>query len=108
MRWLCRACLGLVAAWWRTDRIRISPREGELLRLIPGSVFSVFGVAAQVRTRCVIQADEGDIVQYECETDSGLARLDVWLDHSPGDPRIQWSISGRSNTLHAQQIEVFA
>ncbi len=56
----------------------------------------------------MIQADEGDIVQYECETDSGLARLDVWLDHSPGDPRIQWSISGRSNTLHAQQIEVFA
>jgi hypothetical protein len=105
---LCHACLDLIAAWWRVDRIRISPHDGELLRLRPGCLFTVLGLPAQVRTRRVIQTDDGNGVQYECATESGPARLDVRPNESPNGMSVQWSVSGRSDALDVDSIEIWA
>ena len=45
MRLLFCAIADLVVSWWRTDRIRVSPCEGRLLRLTPGSIVFVAGEA---------------------------------------------------------------
>src|SRR5260221_14778876 len=74
---LYRVCLNLVARWWRTDRVRISPREGELLRLQPGCVLTVNGVPAEVRVRMVVHERDTRRGSYQCQTELGPAILEV-------------------------------
>src|SRR5258708_6977634 len=101
------AWLDLVARWWRIDRLRVSPREGELLRLQPGCVLTVNGIPAEVRGRIVLHERDGPRVVYECQTEQGPARLEV---SCPGDEHrlnVFWSGTGRKEALFEHQIEVF-
>lgn len=107
IRSVCRACLGLVAAWWRTDRVRISPREGELLRLRPECVLSIAGKPVEVLRRHEVQTLSAQGVAYECRTDEGPARLEVRLTENGNQIEIRWSVSGRNEALDEHQIEVF-
>jgi hypothetical protein len=104
---LCRAGLGLIAAWWRTDRVRISPREGELLRLRPDCLLMIAGQTVEVRRRLEVQNLCTQGVRYECRTDEGPAQLDVRLSENANRLEIYWSIAGRIETLCEHQIEVF-
>ena len=104
LRRMWQACLGLVAGWWRTDQVRISPREGELLRMQPGCLFTVRGVPAQVRTRHIAQTAG---VQYDCETENGSAILEVCLSHSAVELDIRWMVFGWTEVLPAHHIEIF-
>jgi hypothetical protein len=107
IRRLSRVCVGLLAAWWRTDRVRISPREGELLRLRPGCVFTVHGVPAEVRARIVVPEFDRPRVSYECQTELGPASLEVDGPDGEGRSAIVWSRPGRREVLFEHQIEVF-
>ena len=104
---VCRACLGLVAAWWRADRVRISPREGELLRLRSGCVLIIAGKPVEVLCRQEVQTACAQGVRYEFHTDEGKAQLEVRLSENANRLEIGWSISGRIETLEEHQIEVF-
>jgi hypothetical protein len=104
---LLRALSGLIAGWWRSDRIRISPREGELLRLQPGSILMVNGIVAEIRSRAVIHASRGNGVHYECQTEHGSARLKVPFPDGEQRVDIIWSAAGRNQSLLECQIEVF-
>jgi hypothetical protein len=102
-----RAIAGLIAAWWRVDRVRVSPREGKLLWLRPHCLLTVDGVPAEVLRREEFHASIAQGVLYECQTAEGLARLHVRIGDHAGQLAISWSTSGPSEMLSEHQIEVF-
>ena len=102
-----RAVLGLVAAWWRADRVRISPREGELLRLRPGCVLVIAGKPVEILRRQAFQAGCTEGIRYECPTEEGPALLEVRFCENARQLAICWSVSGKIETLQEHQIEVF-
>ncbi len=106
--WRClwRAYLELLGAWWRIDRIRVSPRDGELLRLEPGSLLTVKGVPAEVRQKQSVDGPGGSRIRYECHAESGSARLEVRFVDEGSPLEIIWSASGKREALFAHQIEV--
>lgn len=103
LRTLRCALLDLLSSWWRVDRIRVSPREGELLRLEPGSVIAVKGVGVEIRTK----RSTGSGVTYDCQTDDGPAQLEVGLSDDAFRYNIFWSAAGLSQALAVHEIEVF-
>jgi hypothetical protein len=104
---VCRACVGLVAAWWRIDRVRISPREGELLRLRPECVLIIAGKPVEVLRRQEVETSCAQGVRYECRTDEGTAQLEVRKSENANRLEISWLFSGRIEALQEHQIEVF-
>ncbi len=106
-RSMCRACLGLIADWWRADRVRVSPREGELLRLQPACLVTIDGRPVEVLGRQEVQSDRANGVRYECRTEEGPAHLDVRFSEIAGRLEIGWSMSGRIEALLEHQIEIF-
>ena len=100
----------LVKSWWRTDRIRVSPREGRLLRLRPPCHLSILGIAVQVLERRS-QPQESDVeasVAYSCWTSSGPGELLV----EPGDfsnaSLVIWRHHGRVENVAEAEIEIFS
>ena len=80
MRAFASQCVSLVRAWWRGDRIRVSPREGRLLAIAVGSAIRVGSVYAEVTSRRRIDtAAAGPVAEYGLRTDDGPARLRVPL-----------------------------
>jgi hypothetical protein len=104
---LCRAILGLISAWCHSDRVRISPREGELLRLRPGSVVQINGTVAEVRSQSFVQKGQTTRVRYDCQTESGPAQLEVQCHAVDNRVVIVWSTDGRKELLFQHQIEMF-
>jgi hypothetical protein len=68
-----RSILRLLQWWWIADRIRISPREGRLLRLNPGSFLLIAGEPARILER---NAEQG-CVRYVCSTATGVCNVIV-------------------------------
>ena len=106
-RSVCRACLDLLAAWWRADRVRISPREGALLRLQPVCLVMIAGRPVEVLGRQEVQTTGAHGVRYECRTEEGPAHLDVRFCENAGRLEIGWSVFGRIEALLEHQIEIF-
>jgi len=100
---LYRAVLDLLSTWWRVDRIRVSPREGELLRLEPGQLIAVKGACVEICTKRNTESG----VAYECQTDNGPARLEVQCSDNASSYNMFWSTGGLSQALEAHEIEVF-
>jgi len=63
---LLRSTGGLVRDWWNVDRIRISPRDGRLMRLRPPCIIRVSGQIVEVLRRAVGETSAGPYVTYEC------------------------------------------
>jgi hypothetical protein len=106
-RSMCRACLDLIAGWWRADRVRISPREGELLRLQPVCLVTIAGRPVEVLRRQEVVTLQTRGVRYECRTEAGPAHLDIRLRESASRLEICWSVFGRIEALPEHQIEIF-
>lgn len=107
LRSLCRAGLGLVVAWWRADRVRISPREGALLQLRPASLLIIGGRPVNVLCRQEVPNVGAPGIRYECRTEDGPACLDVRFYDNAGRLEICWTVSGRTEALREGQIEIF-
>lgn len=97
----------LVQAWWRADRIRVSPNAGRLLRIAPRCVISVQGQAATVVTRTVSQGPSGSRVSYQCDNCAGRARLCVEVGPRGGITRVIWIESSREIPLSEDEVEVW-
>ena len=68
---LLRDVLRLVRSWWRSDRIRIGPAEGRLLRLQPGALVSIRGQLVKLVQRREWFEEGGARVEYLCEGEDG-------------------------------------
>src|SRR5262245_38096901 len=80
LRGVGRSLRGLIRAWWDVDRVRISPREGKLLGLVPPCVIRVQGEPFEIMNR-IEQAnhkssdEETAAVHYDCRGSERSARL---------------------------------
>jgi hypothetical protein len=93
----------LLSAWWRVDRIRASPRDGQWLRLAPGSVVSIQGQAAIVVRRLTGASPAGPFVEYDCQLAAGAGRLRVSMRPDGIATDVQWiDADGRYEMLDAE------
>lgn len=98
----------LIRAWWHADRVRVSPREGRLLRLQPPCIVRIGREYAQVSRRCNGQTDAGPYVRYDCTVDNRHASLLVELNPDLKDQAVFWTVDGETERYAADDIEVFA
>jgi len=73
----------------------------------PGSLFAVNGMPVEVRQKRSMDGPTGASIQYECDTEQGLARLDVRFVEDSPRVDLFWTASGPKEVLRAHQIEVF-
>ena len=107
VRRLAREALALLCAWWRVDRVRVSPREGRLLRLEPPCFLIVDGRLAEVLGREQDPSVDGRLVVYSCLTDSGRGELRVAL-HGPGRQlEVRWVDTAGEKSLTEEEIAVY-
>lgn len=97
----------LLWTWWAVDRIRVSPTEGELLRLPINTLLQLEGTWWTVQTRWVCDSAHGSSVRYQCGTDDKIATLDVQPPPPAGSGRIRWTTGKVSRELHPSEIEVY-
>lgn len=104
MRRLVRDLCRLFSAWWRVDRVRVSLREGRLLRLEPPCLLLICGRLVQVRERRVDSSGVGVI--YRCEAHAGSGTL--WARPVPATlhPLLYWYEGDSLDELSSEQIEV--
>lgn len=97
--------IGLIRDWWRIDRVRISPREGRLLRLQPGDLLRLEGMTVTVTDRVV----DPDVcgVHYRCEGAGFTGELRVGLDAGRQADEVVWSRQGGQQRLPAVEVEVY-
>jgi hypothetical protein len=97
----------LLSAWWRVDRIRASPREGQWLRLTPGSVVCIRGESAIVVGRLTGASSAGPLVDYQCQLATGAGRLRVSASPDGIATDVQWiDAGGRCEMLDAGDSSV--
>ena len=95
----------LFRAWWYQDQIRCSPREGKLLRLVPGAIVCVSGNTLEVEMRDVVETAEGSVLRYRCRGDD--LRSELWVTVAPV-PIIVWRCDEVEDRLAADEIEVWS
>jgi hypothetical protein len=95
----------LLCSWWRADRIRVSPRAGELLRLEPPCCLHVSGQYAQILDRGTRVG--GSTVIYRCGTRGEPGTLIVKFDSSTSMVAVEWRQGGQVTQLAAADVEVF-
>lgn len=95
----------LIRDWWQVDRVRISPREGRLLRLQPGDLLRLEGMTVTVIARRVDPDASG--VRYRCEGAGFGGELWVGLDAGRQADEVVWSRQGCQQRLPAVEVEVY-
>ena len=70
----------LVVAWHQSDRVRISPSTGRLLRLEPGDRFVFRGESFTVTARVVQQTETGHELVFQIASSLGDGNLVVVRD----------------------------
>lgn len=96
----------LFRAWWRVDRIRVSPREGRLLRLAPPCYLERDGEFWLVESRAVGTGTTGSYVTYRCSAEGRQAVLTV-TPASAGREQVQWFANGACQAVSADEFEVY-
>lgn len=97
-----RDLCSLLGYWWSSDRIRVSPHEGQLLRIQPGDLLTVAGVDAQVVNRSLTTEHS---LCLTCQTEAGPAELHVPTPPNRGP--VGWHTSGVCRMLTEDDILVW-
>jgi hypothetical protein len=109
---MMRDLVDLAVTWWKRDRIRVSPSEGRMFRLQPGTVlcFSCSPgaprVSVEVVVRKEIKGSDCPRICCFCVTGEGNGAL-VVTNNVDLPPTIEWFDNGRTFDLHPDDIEVF-
>ena len=93
--------------WWKVDRVRISPREGRLLRLEPPCLLRLGGLWAQVVGREVATGGAGPSVVYRLNADAGSAVLRVARRPGCRALSVHLRAGAGEESLPEEEIEVF-
>lgn len=106
----------LLRSWWKIDRVRISPREGRLLRLKPPCVVVVEDRPAEVLARTLGRNSTATIagneewisVVYDCRSVAGSCRLR--LSVAPGGTleAVYWTTDGQERWVTEESVEVYS
>lgn len=97
--------LGL--SWWRVDRLRISPREGRLLRISPPAILRIGSRLLEVVSRNVGENAAGPFVAYECRCGEEVSELWVAPVSHCHTTAIRWQHAGRDEWLDADEVELY-
>ena len=94
-----------LARWLRSDRIRIAPSDGAILRLTPDAVIVVRDVAFRVTARRVVSLAGGPAVVYDCESERSRCQLRI----EPASPRarIVFIDADEETPLAEDDVEIF-
>src|SRR6187401_1548671 len=94
----------ILTRWWRTDRIRVSPRDGELFRMTPDAVVIIRGVLFRNVSRRIVSLPGGAAIVYDCDSERKRCQLQV----EPAALRRLTLIEGESETVLAEDdLEFF-
>lgn len=96
----------LLSAWWRVDQIRVSPREGRLLRLAPPCYLEHGGDLWLVESRVVGVGPAGVSVTYRCTSEERQGVLTV-LPAAAGREQVRWVVDQQSVEAAADQFAVY-
>jgi hypothetical protein len=103
--WLLARAVGrLLHYWWRSDRIRVSPCEGRLLRLAPPCFLRIAGESAEVVARHLIHDAGGPLLVHRCADALGSFELEVRQTAGASEVRVRRG--GRERRLAAADVEV--
>lgn len=105
----------LIESWWKIDRVRISPREGRLLRLTPPCVVVVEDQPAEVLARMLgrtsaTTSDGGDSISvvYECRSPRGDCRLRLAVTPGGAIAGVYWTTGGVERRITEESVEVYS
>ena len=107
LREWCASALALVADWWRVDRVRVSPHDGELLRLRVPCLLRVGTELVEVERRSVGQSNNGPYIIYHCVGERGPCQLWVTPIGRTHRPTLRWVQDCKASELSEAQVEVF-
>lgn len=96
----------LLRAWWRVDRIRVSPREGRLLRLVPPCYLEYGGDLWLVESRAVGTGAAGGYVTYRCSLEGQQGELTV-LPAAAGREQVRWMVDQQFVDVAADEFGVY-
>jgi len=106
-RRLARDAAALLLARWRADRVRVSPREGRLLRLEPPCFLIIEGRLAEVVGREQAAGPGAPLIIYSCLTDSGTGELRVSPPEAGRRLEVKWVDAAGERTLSEEEITVY-
>jgi adenylate kinase len=106
----------LIGSWWKIDRVRISPREGRLLRLKPPCVVVVEDRPAEVLARTlgrnsattIAGAEESISVVYDCRSVAGAYRLRLAVAPGGTLEAVYWTTDGCERRIMEESVEVYS
>ncbi len=104
---MIRAFLDCLRAWWRVDRIRVSPRDGSLLRLSPHCLVVIGGQSFEIAHRIVGHDVAGPFVDYDLHGENGSARLLVRMIVETSQSVIRWIGPDGERSLDETEVAVF-
>lgn len=91
-------------SWWCQDRVRVAPREGRWLRLQPGAVVFLEGVAVLVRSRREHLLQRS--VVYELDSDPAPCALRVRVGGDVGDVCLKLLRGGRWRVVAEPEVSM--
>ena len=97
----------LFSDWWQSDRIRISLREGELLRLSPGALVIVEERAYWVTSQSARAGPDAEEVSYDLEGPQGPARLEVRGVSTKVPRTLFLHENGRTRPLAEDRLDIY-
>src|SRR5947208_433179 len=103
---LVRSAAGLLHWWWGCDRIRASPSEGRLLRLLPPCYLRIADEPAEVVSRQVKQDAGALVIVYGCK--SAVGDFEVLVRLTNGGPQVRVRRRGHELYLAAGDVEVIS
>jgi hypothetical protein len=92
-------------AWWHRDAIRVSPREGRLLRLQPPCIINIDEHEILVEKRTVADHPQGAQVIYDGHIRSN--RRATSLTIAVGSSNVAWTIDGSTLNVAVDEIIAF-
>ena len=106
---IIRAIASLISNWWYVDQVRVSPREGLLLRLQPPCSLLVRSQRAHIVGRRIDANHPQPNVIYDCTTEHNQARatLTVKLLDQAGTLHILWADSRQTQVLQPADLDLY-
>jgi len=98
--------LKLARQWWMGDCIRVSPQEGKLWHLQPGSLLEIREESFEVLSRR--PSDSPGVVEFECRNDrqQGILRM-ISISEKPF-VRIDWTTTGSPEELPLADVQIWS
>lgn len=96
-----------IRTWWICDRIRVSPREGRLLRIQVGDLLTICGSDFEVIERSTVLSETGQLLQLTCRTESGFAMLVVEVNQHLIHQTATLTQFGIQQTIDADDVQIW-